>query len=145
MEKILLYIVSGDTRASWERAVELGDKLSAALYALFVVDKETVRRVSELRGSDEIDTAVEIEEQGWKYLYHLEEKAIENGVRTAIFLEEGNSIDIIRNFVKEKNIDLLIVGYKREEGRGGRKHSRMVEQLVEYVHCPVLIEKEEER
>lgn len=142
MERILLYIVSGETRTSWNRAIELSKSLSATLFALFIVDKETVRKVANLRGKDEIDTAIEIEEEGWKYLYHLEEKAVDSGVKTALFLEEGNTIEVIRTFVKDKEIDLLIVGHKRGEGIGGRKYVRLIEQLIEYIPCPVLIEKE---
>ncbi len=142
MERILLYIVSGETRASWDRAIELSKSLSAMLFALFIVDKDTVRKVAGLRGKDEIDTAIEIEEEGWKYLYHLEEKSVDSGVKTALFLEEGNTLDVIRNFVKDREIDLLIVGYKRGEGIGGRKYERLIEQLIEYIPCPVLVEKE---
>lgn len=142
MERILLYIVSGETRTSWNRAIELSKSLSATLFALFIVDKETVRKVANLRGKDEIDTAIEIEEEGWKYLYHLEEKAVDSGVKTALFLEEGNTIEVIRAFVKDKEIDLLIVGHRRGEGIGGRKYVRLIEQLIEYIPCPVLIEKE---
>ncbi|MCK4571945.1 MAG: universal stress protein [Candidatus Stahlbacteria bacterium] len=142
MERILLYIVSGETRTSWNRAIELSKSLSATLFALFIVDKETVRKVANLRGKDEIDTAIEIEEEGWKYLYHLEEKAVDSGVKTALFLEEGNTIEVIRTFVKDKEIDLLIVGHRRGEGIGGRKYVRLIEQLIEYIPCPVLIEKE---
>lgn len=142
MERILLYIVSGETRASWDRAIELSKSLSSMLYALFIVDRDTIRKVSTLRGKDEIDTAIEIEEEGWKYLYHLEEIAVDNGVKTALFLEEGDTIDVIRSFVKNREINLLIVGYRRGEGIGGRKYERLIEQLIEYLPCPVLVEKE---
>ncbi|MEA1912917.1 MAG: universal stress protein [candidate division WOR-3 bacterium] len=142
MERILLYIVSGELRTSWNRAIELSKALSATLYALFIVDKEIVRKIARLKGDGEIDTAVKIEEEGWKYLYYLEEMAVDSGVKTALFLEEGNTIDILRSFVREKNIDLLIVGHSREQGIGGRKGERIIEQLVEYIPCPVLIEKE---
>lgn len=142
MEKILLYIVSGETRTSWDRAIELSRSLSASLFALFVVDREMVRKVSKLRGTDEVDTAIEIEEEGWKYLYYLEEKAVDNGVRTALFLKEGNPIDIIRSFVKEREIELLVVGYKQGTGREVWKSGRVIEQLIEHIPCPVLIEKE---
>ncbi len=142
MERILLYIVSGEARASWDRAIELSQSLPATLFALFIVDKQTVERVAKLKGSDEVDIAIEIEEEGWKYLYHLEEKSVESGVKTALFLKEGNSIEVIRNFVKDREIDLLIVGYKRGGGIRGRKYERMIEQLIEYIPCPVLVEKE---
>jgi len=129
-------------RSSWDRAIELSKSLSASLFALFIVDQEMVRTISKLRGTDEVDTAIEIEEEGWKYLYHLEEKAVDNGVRTALFLKEGNPINIIRSFVKEREIELLVVGYKRSAGREGWKYGKIIEQLIEHVPCPVLIEKE---
>jgi nucleotide-binding universal stress UspA family protein len=142
MEKILLYIISGETRASWNRAVELSKGLSATLYALFVVDKEVVRTVASMRGLDEIDTAIQIEEEGWKYLYYLEDMAVNEGVKTAIFVEEGDFISILRKFVKEKDIELLIVGHRSGQGIEGKREERMIQQLIEYVQCPILIEKE---
>jgi len=142
MEKILLYIISGETRASWNRAIELSKGLSAALYALFIVDKDMVKTVSNMRKSDEIDTAIKIEEEGWKYLYYLEDMAVNEGVRTALFVEEGDAIDILRKFVKEREIELLIIGHRRGQGIEGRREERMIQQLIEYVQCPILIEKE---
>lgn len=142
MEKILLYIISGETRASWERAIELSKGLSATLYALFVIDRDLVQTVAGMRGLDEIDTAVEIEEEGWKYLYYLEEMAVDEGVKTALFVEEGDSIDILRQFVRDREIELLIVGHRGETGREGRREERMIQQLIQYVQCPILIEKE---
>lgn len=142
MEKILLYIISGETRASWNRAVELSKGLSATLYALFIVDKDLVKTVASMKGLDEIDTAIQIEEEGWKYLYYLEDMAVNEGVKTAIFVEEGDFIGILRKFVKEKNIELLIVGHRSQEGVEGRREERMIQQLIEYVQCPILIEKE---
>jgi len=142
MDKILLYIVSGEARASWNRAIEISKGLSATLYALFVVDKDIVKTVSDLRKSDEIDTAIKIEEEGWKYLYYLEDMAVNEGVKTALFVEEGDAIDILRKFVKEKKIELLIVGYHGGQGIEGRREEKMVQQLIEYVQCPILVEKE---
>lgn len=142
MDKILLYIVSGETRGSWDRAIEISKGLSATLYALFVVDKDIVKTVSDLRKADEIDTAIKIEEEGWKYLYYLEDMAVNEGVRTALFVEEGDTIDILRKFVIEKKIELLIIGHRRGQGIEGRREERMVQQLIEYVQCPILIEKE---
>lgn len=142
MEKILLYIISGETRNSWNRAIELSKGLSATLYALFIVDKDNVKRISDMRKLDEIDTAIKIEEEGWKYLYYLEDMALNEGVKTALFVEEGDVIDILRKFVKEREIELLIIGHRREEGIKGRREERMIQQLIEYVQCPVLIEKE---
>jgi len=142
MDKILLYIVSGETRISWNRAIEISKGLSATLYALFVVDKDIVKTVSDLRKTDEIDTAIKIEEEGWKYLYYLEDMAVNEGVKTALFVEEGDTIDILRKFVKEKKIELLIVGHRRGPGIEGRREEKMVQQLIEYVQCPILIEKE---
>jgi nucleotide-binding universal stress UspA family protein len=57
-------------------------------------------------------------------------------------VEEGDTIDILRKFVKDRNIELLIVGYRSREGIEGRREERTIQQLVEYVPCPILIEKE---
>ncbi len=142
MERILLYIISGETRASWNRAIDLSKSLSATLYALFIVDKDLVKTVADMRKLDEIDTAIKVEEEGWKYLYYLEDMAVNEGVRTALFVEEGDSIDILRKFVKEKEIELLIVGHRSGQGREGRREERIIQQLIEYVQCPILIDKE---
>ena len=68
--------------------------------------------------------------------------AVNEGVKTALFVEEGDTIDILRKFVKEKKIELLIIGHRRGQGIEGRREERMVQQLIEYVQCPILIDKE---
>ncbi len=143
MQRILLYIVSGEAKKSWDRAIEISQGLSTTLMALYVVDQETVRQVARMRNMNEHETAVDIEEEGWKYLYYLEDMAVDHEVRTALFLEEGDPIDILKKFVKAKKVDLLIVGFKKAmSGGADRKYERMITQLIEHIPCPVLIEKE---
>jgi len=143
MQRILLYILSGEAKKSWDRAIEISQGLSATLFALYIVDQETVSQVARMRNRGQDETAVDIEEEGWKYLYYLEDTAVEREVRTALFLEEGDPIDILKKFVREKDIDLLIVGFKKAMSGGvGRKYERMLTQLIEHIPCPVLVEKE---
>lgn len=142
MDNILLYIISDETRSSWNRAIELSDKLSATLYGLYIIDKQSVKRIAKLRGEDPIDTAIEMEEEGWKLLYHLEDMAIDAGVKSNLNLEEGDPINAIKSHVKKQKIDMLIVGYKAPDKGSQRKSERLMNQLIKHVPCPILIDKE---
>ena len=83
MDNILLFVISGEKRSSWERAIELSKQFDAALFALYTIDDEQVKRIANLRGRDEIDVSIEMEEEGWKYLYHIEDMAINNEVKSS--------------------------------------------------------------
>jgi len=142
MDNILLFVISGEKRSSWERAIELSKQFDAALFALYTIDDEQVKRIANLRGRDEIDVSIEMEEEGWKYLYHIEDMAINNEVKSAIFLEEGSPINLLKKHIKDKDIDLLVFDYQKSSGGKGSKTERMIRQIIEYVPCPILIEKD---
>lgn len=141
MDKIMLYIISEETRSSWNRAIEICNKFSATLYGLYIVDQQNVKRVAKLRGEDPLDTAIDMEEEGWKLLYHLEDMAIDAGVKSNLNLEEGDPVNSIRSQVKKFDIELLIVGYKSEKEGARKKSERVIEQLIKYVPCSILIDK----
>jgi nucleotide-binding universal stress UspA family protein len=141
MDKIMLYIISEETRSSWNRAIEICNKFSATLYGLYIVDQQNVKRVAKLRGEDPLDTAIDMEEEGWKLLYHLEDMAIDVGVKSNLNLEEGDPVNSIRSQVKKFDIELLIVGYKSEKKGARKKSERVIEQLIKYVPCSILIDK----
>ncbi|HMA63214.1 MAG TPA: universal stress protein [bacterium] len=142
MEKILLYIISEETRGSWKRAIEISNAMSATLFGLYVIDEKSVKRISKLRGEDPLDTAIEMEEEGWKLLYHLEDMAINSGVKSKLNLEEGDPVNTIKRQVKKFDIDMVILGYKAPRGGSRRKTERIVDQIIEHVPCPILIDKE---
>ena len=142
MKKILLYIISEETRGSWKRAIEISNALSATLFGLYVIDEKSVKRISKLRGEDPLDTAIEMEEEGWKLLYHLEDMAINSGVKSKLNLEEGDPVNTIKRQVKKFDIDMVVLGYKAPQGGSRRKTERIVDQIIEHVPCPILIDKE---
>lgn len=142
MDNILLYIINEETRSSWNRAIEMSDRFDATLYGLYIIDEHNVKRVAKLRGEDPVDTAIDMEEEGWKLLYHLEDMAINDGVKSNLSVEEGDPINTIRSQVRKNDIDMLIVGYKIADKSAQRKTERFMNQLVKHIQCPILIDKE---
>jgi nucleotide-binding universal stress UspA family protein len=60
------------------------------------------------------------------------------GVLYEYLLEEGDAIDIISNTVKEKNIDLIVMGSKGASGIAGVIFGGVATSVIEKASCPVM-------
>jgi nucleotide-binding universal stress UspA family protein len=60
------------------------------------------------------------------------------GVSYEYLLEEGDAIDIISNTVKEKNVDLIVMGSKGSSGLAGVIFGGVATSVIEKASCPVM-------
>jgi len=141
-EKILLPISGSDESIS---AAEFAVKLAAAhdsqIIALHVVDTSVVRQLARHSGKTPGEVEIEMEENGWRYLYHAEEMAKDNKVRIVVLLEHGLLQERVLSKAKELSADLIIFGQARGRGTHGRFLDKSLQQVLENAPCPVLIVK----
>lgn len=141
-KKILLPISGSDESIS---AAEFAVKLAAAhgsqIMALHVVDTSVVRQLARHSGKSPGEVEVELEENGWRYLYHIEEIAKDNKVKIVVFLEYGMPQERMLTKAREFGADLIIFGQARGRGARGRALDRFLQQVLEHASCPVLIVK----
>jgi len=141
-EKILLPVSGSDESiAASEFAVKLATVHNSQIIALNVVDTTVVRQLARLSGKSPGEVEVEIEENGWRYLYYAEEVAKDNKIRIAVMLEHGLPQERILSKAREYKTDLIIIGQSGKRGTPGISLDRFLQYILEQAPCPVLIIK----
>ena len=141
-KKILLSISGSDESiTAAEFAVKCAAMHDSQIIALHVVDTSVVRQLARFSGKSPGEVEVELEENGWRYLFHAEEMAKDNKVRIIVLLEQGLPHEVILDKVKELGVDLIILGLPRGRGTYGRSLDRSLQHVLESASCPVLVVK----
>jgi len=141
-ERILLPISgSEESKTASEFAVQFAQVHNSQLIAINVVDTSIVRQLARASGKTPGEVEVEIEENGWHYLYYADEIAKDNKVRIIVLLERGLPQDRIINKAREYNVGLIILGQSAKRGTHGISQERFFHYILEQAPCPVLIVK----
>ncbi len=141
-EKILLPISgSEESMTASEFAVKVAMAHGSQIIALHVVDTSVVRQLARHSGKTPGEVEIEMEESGWRHLYHTEEMAKDSKVNIVVLLEYGLPQERIVTKARELGIDLIIFGQTRGRGTRGRFLDKFLQQVLEHAPCPVLVVK----
>jgi len=119
------------------KVLDMAKKLEAKIIALNVIDFEVMRHLAMKLGKREAEVSVDLEEEGWMYLYYLEEKAKDKGITINIIQEEGVLQRELIKSASRFSVDLVIIS--REEQKGIANFSKFVESLLLRINSPILI------
>ena len=140
--KILLPISGSDEAVSAsEFAVKLASAHDAQIIVLSVVDTSVVRQLARHSGKSPGEVEIEMEESGWRHLYHTEEMAKDSKVKAIVLMEYGLPQERILSKARELGVDLIVFGHTRSAGTRGRLLDKFLQQILENAPCPVLIVK----
>ncbi len=149
VKKIMVYVdgTEGSVVAA-QYGICLARITGAEFHILYVVN---TRALSDLVNakiflkSEEEEYQRDLEADADRYLNHVRHLAVEKGV-AAKTLKSSGSVNVeIKNFVKEYNIDLLIIGeLSKIQSRRDELYNES-ERAMRSVPCSVLIVKDEER
>lgn len=141
-ERILLPVSgSPESIVAAEFAVKLATVHNSQILALNVVDTSVVRQLAQRSGKSPGEVDVEIEENGWHYLYYVEEMAKDNKVKTVVLLEHGFPQERIVSKAREYKAELIVIGQSAKRGTPGISFDRFSQYIMEQASCPVLIVK----
>lgn len=141
-EKILLPISgSEESMTASEFAVKVAMAHGSQIIALHVVDTSVVRQLARHSGKTPGEVEIEMEESGWRHLYHTEEMAKDSKANIVVLLEYGLPQERIVTKARELGIDLIIFGQTRGRGTRGRFLDKFLQQVLEHAPCPVLVVK----
>ena len=141
-KKVLLPISGSDESiAAAEFAVKLAAAHDSQIIALHVIDTSVVRQLARHSGKSPGEVEIEMEENGWRYLFHVEEMAKDNKVKIIVLLEHGLPQDRILGKARELSTDLIIFGQSQERGTHGRFLDKSLQQILTNAPCPVLVVK----
>ena len=141
-KKVLLPISGSDESIN---AAEFAVKLAAAhdsqIVALHVIDTSVVRQLARHSSKSPGEVEIEMEENGWRYLFYAEEMAKDSKINTVVLLEHGLPQERILSKAKELEADLIIFGPSSGRGTRGRFLDKSLQQILENAPCPVLVVK----
>ena len=141
-QKILLPISgSEESMNAADFAIKLAVSHGSQIFALHVVDTSVVRQLSRHSGKSPGEVEIEMEENGWRYLYHVAEMAKDSKVKVVVLLEYGLPQEGILNKARELSTDLILFGQSRGRGTRGRFLDKSLQQVLEHSPCPVLVVK----
>ncbi len=114
LSRVLLYLVDNSDQRIFSQSIQLCKFFKSQLLVLFVLEEHRISKLASLTRENTKTIRQRIEEEGWEMLYLVEDEAVENGVRTSLHLENGLATNVIKKYVENYKIDLVLVR-RREE------------------------------
>ena len=149
IRNILVYIDGAEhTVLAAHYAVCLAKTLHAELSALFVVNTQALGTLVKSRiflEDEEMEYRNDLQADAERYLHHVEKIAQAKGVSIKLVNVSGSVSGEIKKYVKEHNIDLLVIGeLSRIQSRRDQFYDE-TERAMRSVPCSVLMVKDEDR
>jgi len=139
MFKKLLFLIWGakESPEILEKVVELAKSLNSEIIAFNVIDLNIVRNLTKELQKREAEVLVDLEEDGWKYLYHLEDLAKEKGVKILLVQEEGILESEILKAYKKFGADIIIL--PKYTGSVFHYYTKIIEDILKKLDCSILV------
>lgn len=139
LDKILLNLDSTiESQHALDSAVLLAKSCSATIIAVNIVNKNVVTNLARFSEKSIAEIEIELEENGWRYLYDAEEKAKNQEARIVIIQEYGYPEQTLPKLASEYKIDMIIIG-QNPQIRKDVVQGKTAEQLIEHAPCAVLV------
>ena len=138
---LLLTDTSDDSFHVAKVAVSLAETFQARLVALNVISKAKIHllRKSSPKLISEIE--IDMEEDGWKYLYCVEEMAKDRGILTTVAQSTGVRTELATQRAAAMGVDLIILGRQATQGDFRIAFHEDIHTVIEDSPCPVLVVK----
>ena len=141
LEKIVLHVdASEETQRALRGVIRLSILSGATIIAVHVVNRAVVTQMARATGKSLAEVEVELEEDGWRYLYATEETAKSAGAHIVIVQEQGYPEEVLPRLASEYGADILALGAAARL-RHDSIISRLIEQVIETTPCSVLVVK----
>ena len=139
IDKILLNLDSTEeSQRALETAIFLAKACSATIIAVNIVNKNVVTNLARFSDKSIAEIEVELEENGWRYLYDAEEKAKSQESRIVIIQEYGYPEQTLPKLANDYDVDLIIIG-QNPKMRQDVAQGKTAEQVIEHSPCAVLV------
>jgi len=137
----ILFVVSatGESLRAAPIVSELALCTNAQIIALNVVDSTVAQRVVTATGSTVTDLFVKLEQDGWRYLFDVEDMAKSMGARIVLLQDEGYPEATVTSAARRFKVDLVVVPRSRAAGMAQSRIERMAMALIDRLDCPVMV------
>ena len=120
-------------------AIEVAKAMGANIIALNIISPNVIKVMVKLLHKTESEAYVELSEDGWKYLYAIEEMAKDQGVKIVLEQEEGNLEKTVIDFARRYDIDMVVVGRETKKRTALQPPHKLLSMVLDYLSVPVLI------
>ena len=140
IKKILLVVsATAESMESVKFVAELALSADAQIIAYNVVDVSIAKHLKVATGAGESETIVKLQEDGWHYLYDVEDVCKGMGAKIVLLQEEGMPEVKAAGAAKRFKVDLAVVPHSRAGGYAQSRSDKFVMALIERLECPVLV------
>ncbi len=140
LKRILLVVAPiGESVEGVEFVADLALAADAQIIALNVVDSSVAKHLKAATGAAESETIVKLQEDGWRYLYSVEDACKTLGAKIVLRQEEGFPEGKIAAAARRFSADLVVVPHNRSGGYAQSRSERFIIALMEHLECPVLV------
>ncbi len=141
LKKILLNLDSSqESQNALTAAITLAKMSEGSIIAVNIVNQTVVTNLARHSEKSLAEVEVDLEENGWRYLYAAEEHAKNEGARIVIFQENGHPEEILPRLAKDYSADIIVIGQSKKS-RENISQSRTADQIIEHAACAVLVIK----
>ena len=141
LKKILLNLDSSkESQNALVSAITLAKLSGGAIIAVNIVNQTVVTNLARHSEKSLAEVEIELEENGWHYLYAAEEQAKNEGAHIVILQENGYPEEILPRLAKNYSADIIVIG-QNKKSRENISQSRTSDQIIEHAECAVLIIK----
>ena len=149
IKHILVYLDgTEESVTAAQYAICLAKVTGALLSSIYIVNTRALNDLVKSHifiESEQDEYQQDLQEDARKYLNLMEKMARQKNVAVSVYEESGAVQSIIRDFIREKGVDLLVTG-KISNIRSRRDElNNETERVVRNVSCSVLVVKDEER
>lgn len=147
--KTIMVFVEGNEASliAAQYAVSLAKLIGGKIVAVYVVDVKTLKdllRAHIFVRMEEMDYERDLEEDGKRYLNHVQGLADAKGVAMTTLLEKGDVHSIVVQKVKELGADILVMGALETPLSRRDSYYNEGERVFREARCPVLVVKGDE-
>ncbi len=149
IKRMLVYIDGSEQSITAAQfAIVLSKYFDAELHAIYVINTralEDLVRAHIFLKEEQAEYERDLKEDAKRYLNHVEKLAKEKDVEIVTHSFEGSGHQEIIKFVKEKEVDLLVIGEVSAIRSRRDEFYDETERAMRSVPCSVLIVKDEDR
>ena len=141
MIKTILLLVKGseDSFKAAEGAIEIAKMSGAKIVALNVISPSVIKVMQQVLKKTESEAYVDLSEDGWKYLYAIEERAKDQGVSIVLEQEEGMLEKTVLECAKRHEADVVVLGRETKKRNALQPPHKLLSMVLDYLTASVYI------
>lgn len=122
-----------------EYGLSIAKMLSAEIVVVYVIDTIVLSQINKETQRETVEQ--ELKEDGERYINYIISLAKNIGVRNTSLFAKGRPFEQIVHLAKDLQADLIVMGTYGRRGTERILIGSVVERVIEYSSCPVLVVK----